>query len=305
MSSIVSDFDKNRPYRVLILGKSGVGKTYFIGSYFYAARHCLDKVSKNWKGEIKYHIQAQLGQTEQAIHDLQEGLFEKQPGTQRKINASFRVDELNMDVVLFDLPGGDTSNEEQMARHNLDKELPWADAVLIFVSAFDAFYDGPHRESLYPVLEHYTRVLTKLRAQGREDVPVYFVYTQKDRLQTGELNGHSLTFNLGNAGIALEAAATELGAEYHKTFVTQATGHWHDRFTPPSIDEYAPENVVETMESLFEDMLEARCKRLGLRPQDIAKKWLKNAALTVTAVGVIAWGFSKVKKVFSFGSKDA
>ena len=140
---------------------------------------------------------------------------------------------------------------------------------------------------------------------------MYFVYTQGDRLRGVTPNPYELTFNMGNVGMQLEDAAQKLGGEFHKSFLTQATGLWNGN-TPPKIEEYDPVNVVETMESLFADMLEARCKRLKCRPRDIAWKWTKRAAAG-TAIGVGgAWllskvktPFSGVKKLFSSGSDGA
>ena len=121
----------NRKYKIAVMGESNVGKTVFFGSYF----HQITDLSKG-----KYPVAIKSQSSDDKITEIITQLFDKKQvvaGTDVRVDFSFSVDSLGMDIELADLPGGFTTNRNYWDDEEVRKDLQNADGALFFISAYD------------------------------------------------------------------------------------------------------------------------------------------------------------------------
>ena len=285
-----------KKYKLAIMGASGVGKTVFLGSYFYATVH--RGMQKKYpvtlsEGAVK-HEQALVGQ-----------LFKgSQVGTDKRIDMGFNVNN-KMEVQLFDLPGGDTTDPERWA-NGVKEDLENADGVLFFISADDVLHNyADFSNSVAP----FSHAIQKIRApkegqEARMDVPIYFVFTKGDLIRNEkDENGEPYTAEKlwKVAGEGLRNTTTSGNSwlyskgKYDKSFLTTALGDWLDANTPPKQTDYRPINVVEPMEQMYHDMVESKNKHRGIIALLTGGKGVLAAALLVALALGLTWGWQKIK----------
>ncbi|MGI6075870.1 MAG: hypothetical protein ACOYD9_05855 [Pyramidobacter sp.] len=257
-------------YRIAILGGTGVGKTYFLASYFYAKRHG----KRIYSG--RYPINIAKG-SEEIVREITNitTLFGKEPmpGTDDRYNITFSIPKLDMQVTLFDLQGGETTkNNDDNGKENslstaFKEDLEQADAVLFFISAYDALHNHPkiidQTEAFINRMEQIQRENEKIKSGT--DIPVYFVFTKGDSVEDENPTLETLMDNLGilpeNAGYDISwkrhFKLLWKNGKYTRPFLTASLGKWENNL-PPAEEEYKPVNVVETMEKLFKDMRSSR-----------------------------------------------
>ena len=258
-------------YRIAILGGTGVGKTYFLASYFYAKRHG----KKIYRGRYPVEIAAGSEGIVRKIADDTTVLFGKEPmpGTDDRHNITFAVPKLGMLVTLFDLQGGETTkdndnyNKENTLSAEFKEDIEQADAVLFFISAHDVLHD---HAKIVDQTEAFINRMGQIQRENQKiksgtDIPVYFVFTKSDSVENETPTVEALMDNLGilpeNAGydVSWKRRFKLLWkrGKYTKPFLTASLGKWQDN-QPPAEEEYKPVNVVETMEQLFKDMKSSR-----------------------------------------------
>ena len=96
----------NRKYKIAVMCDTNVGKTIFFGSYFH-------QVTDLGRGKYKVAIKSQASDDE--ITQITTQLFKKKQkviGTAARIDFSFSVEALSMDIELVDVPGGFTANRD-------------------------------------------------------------------------------------------------------------------------------------------------------------------------------------------------
>lgn len=251
------NIDQETPYKIAVLGATGSGKTYFFSSYFYAT-------------ECEGHYPTVLKKrSRKYIDDLRDALFGPiYTGTSGWQDMSIKVEDVLGDatVEFYDLPGEYTVNPEHEEFSTVENFLMQSTGVLIFLPADKAWYGIEKGSDFDRTVQIYTRLLKTL-ARGKKaqkkrafDIPVYFIFTQADRLKCTSLNGADLIDRMGDQGRDLQDLAKELSGKFYKSFAVQALGKWggSDQNTPPSSQNYAPVNVIESMESMFVDMMKAR-----------------------------------------------
>ena len=121
----------NRKYKIAVMGATGVGKTVFFGSYF-------NLVTNLGKGSRPIMVKSQSSVNR--ITELITQLFQKHEvvqGTSERVDFSFSVDSLGMDVELFDIPGGFTQDMDAWVENKILPDLQRADGALFFISGED------------------------------------------------------------------------------------------------------------------------------------------------------------------------
>jgi GTPase SAR1 family protein len=255
------NIDKKFPYKIAVLGASGVGKTYFFASYFYATRHA--RMSRKYSAPS-----IQKGQSESLVRSLEKKLFSQHtfPGTDSIQDISFVIKELNNATVeLFDLPGRYTTSSESDAFNNIvNFSLKDATGIMIFFRAPDVYYTTTlERSTAFDEhVRHYANLLKELPNSKQRGiaVPVYFIFTQGDRLGSDQINEQDLLKHIGSNADELCSLVEKISDQPPKLFLIKALGRWNGKnyTTPPDSRSYSPTNVVEAMESMFDDMLKAR-----------------------------------------------
>ncbi|RKJ79366.1 MULTISPECIES: GTPase domain-containing protein [unclassified Pyramidobacter] len=290
---------EKRPYKLAIMGASGVGKTVFLGSYFYANERGMGK---------KYHIAplnekltAAPGQTEppderelnsvQVVNELIDILFKgTQIGTHKRVDMSMTVGD-RMKVRLFDLPGGFTVDSTRWEDQKIREDLEMADGVIFFIPAWDTLHNYAEcRKTSTPFDTAISQYIRNEKAGAKEkkaDIPIYFLFTKADKLQGADKDVTAeqlldLWSGLKSASQTGSQRSFFKKGQFDKTFLVTSLGTWLDDRTPPKEEEYQPINVVESMESLFDDM--ARARRLRDRNSLLKKASIFAAA----ALGIFA-----------------
>ena len=258
----------NKKYKIAIMGETKVGKTVFLASYFYQA----------FSGRVKYPVIIKNQKTDDEIRRIINRLFsehKKVEGTQERIDFSFSIDSLGMDIELFDLEGGFTSNRDNWDIHEVSDDLASADGLMLFISGYDVMND--HLGSIR-ISSFMTDAISRVREhkegniKGRSDVPIWCIFTKCDKIpdipvemleekMSSLLQAAKKEHKFGNM---LTEKVYKKGS-YVKSYATQAMGKWQDDNTPPL--DYKPVNVVEPMEELFETMTTSRSsyfKKLGM-----------------------------------------
>lgn len=245
-------------YRIAIFGDTGVGKTYFLASYCYASKY-----SNKTRFSAEPNPNSQI-----FVENLTKNLFgEIMPGTDKRQNITFEINKLDMSVTLCDLRGADTTAYTQDVDNELLRDLRDADAVIIFLSAYDVLHNtddvklnqiGRFQNIIYNVIKKQNKNFL-----AGTDLPFYFIFTQGDKVEKECDDESELMEKLGR--IAKDVGySTDSHTRWRpwkrqnsKAFITASLGKWTDN-RPPAEDEYTPLNVVESMESLLIDMKNAR-----------------------------------------------
>ncbi|MBQ8691677.1 MAG: hypothetical protein IJ520_00840 [Synergistaceae bacterium] len=297
----------SKKFKISVMGASGVGKTVFFASYF----HLLTNVGVSTlnDGKKHYSITIKSQKTDDKITEIVTPLFEKgvvPQGTDVRVDFSFFVPSLDMDVELIDLPGGFTERrdywDEKSFQQDLQDEkngsirqdLREATGALFFISGEDLIKRPVEALKINRVFAYAIEEIRKHNdgnVKGRADVPIWFIITKCDAIP--DVSEDELR---GKIGALLEAAHTtqEDGDWLPKTFFKKgknvriyksiAMGKWEDAQTPPSIADYKPVNVVEPMEDLFICMRESQ--------KDLTKTWIKLGAFAAAIVIAITAGLS-------------
>ena len=243
---------RNNEYKVVIVGGSGVGKTVFLGSYFYA------KERGNGKYPITMLDMDSIDERKRILETLFKGT--SVTGTSERKSLNFRIKKLGMDVLLYDRPGG-WSTDPVLLEQEMKEELLTADGVLFFISAWDALYNQSKcylHASVFEKAIEYAR--TARKNEHRPDIPIYFIYTQGDRVAGESVSADDIharfqtldQLTSENAGSLVFPTGKRV-----KKFLSTALGQWNEK-TPPHEEDYKPVNVVEPMEEFLVDMKKAR-----------------------------------------------
>ena len=262
-------------YKIAIMGAQGVGKTVFLVSYFHSVFNIVREERKDQKQVLSpIPITPKSQEIVKNIDDLFKILIEKgevPQGTADWTDFSFCVDSMNMDVTLFDVPGGWVEELDAKSKSVVDR-LKTANGALFFLSGED-IAKGTQDTKL---LMTFTRAISFIREnqgrkwEGRQDVPITFIFTKGDTIPDWDIDKLKKKISvLCDAASLNPDTGTLLRSLFVKGknvayFKTTALGKWPDPVTPPR--DYQPENVVEPMEELYKAMrktkTEYRYKRL-------------------------------------------
>ena len=241
-------------YKIALLGASGVGKTVFLGSYF-------NLVSLNAKG--KYSIEAKTQKAVQRITDLVKMLIRDKrkplPNSER-IDFSFYVSKLDMDVEMQDIQGGSVADMDAWDRDKIMDDMERADGALFFISGEDLVKNPEQTWSDNMV---FSTAISVLRTGKIADIPITFIITKGDTIP--EVSLEELKKRIA---VLIKKATTSSEAvgfierkffkkgQRVKVYKTESIGKW------PSVDElpadYEPKNVIEPMDELITEMYAAR-----------------------------------------------
>ncbi len=250
----------NRKYKIAVMGESNVGKTVFFGSYF----HQITDLSRG-----KYPVAIKSQSSDDKITEIITQLFDKKQvvaGTDVRVDFSFSVDSLAMDIELADLPGGFTTNRNYWDDEEVRKDLQNADGALFFISAYDVI-NNPS-EAL-KVNRAFADAISEIRkhtqgdVKGRSDVPIWFIFTKGDTVPEVPVDVlASKVPSLLDAAKKQQirgnwfARSIYKKGGYVRSYKSQSLGTWIDSTTLP--ENFEPVNVVEPVEEMFEAMLESR-----------------------------------------------
>lgn len=254
----------NRKYKIAVMGATGVGKTVFFGSYF-------NLVTNLGRGTRPIMVKSQSSVNR--IAELITQLFQKHEvvqGTSERVDFSFSVDSLGMDVELFDIPGGFTQDMDAWVENKIQPDLEQADGALFFISGEDLVkYPERVPERVLKDNMVFARAISNIRAhkagdlKGRSDVPICFIFTKGDTIPDVSLDTlkekNAALFKAAaksqDQGNWLEKTAYKKG-KYVNAYKSQAIGKWESPQSVPS--DYQPDMVIEPMEDLFEAMVHSR-----------------------------------------------
>ncbi|MBR0035834.1 MAG: hypothetical protein IJP54_09175, partial [Synergistaceae bacterium] len=196
-------------------------------------------------------------------------LFDKKQvvaGTDVRVDFSFSVDSLGMDIELADLPGGFTTNRNYWDDEEVRKDLQNADGASFFISAYDVI-NNPS-EAL-KVNRAFADAISEIRkhtqgdVKGRSDVPIWFIFTKGDTVPEVPVDVlASKVPSLLDAAKKQQirgnwfARSIYKKGGYVRSYKSQSLGTWIDSTTLP--ENFEPVNVVEPVEEMFEAMLESR-----------------------------------------------
>ena len=247
-----------RNFRVALFGASGVGKTYFLASYFYATRHL---------SQGNYQINAVEGSQER-ISWVTERLFnpERIIGTSGRVQYTFDVPKKDMRITLFDVPGGTTTTVDYVPEETLD-DIHNANAVMFFFPADVVLRNAGETMRQADVFINQLDRFDALNRWRKEkkDIPVYFIFTQGDKIKDEKVKVKELMKKI--RGTADRAGYDTTWwkvpfkwfwrrGKYTRGYISQSLGQW-DGLKPPTKEQYEPENVIEPMEDLFDDLKSA------------------------------------------------
>ena len=248
-------------YKIAVMGATGVGKTIFLGSYFYLA--AIDATAK-------YTIEPSSQEVARRMKDLSTRLIKDKVieiGTSERVNFSFSVGTLdNMNVELYDIPGGHTTDMDGWAREKILPDLIRADGALFFISGADLI-NNP--DQTWEDTMVYQKAISLLRQNidksyvGRADIPIYFIITKGDTIPNVSINDLE---KRTKALIKRASASPEEAGFIEKSFFqkgknvkiykTEAMGKWPSSNVIPQ--DYQPVNVAEPMDDLLRAMYDAR-----------------------------------------------
>ncbi len=250
----------NKKYKIAVMGATGVGKTVFFGSYF-------NLVTNLGRGSRPIMVKSQSSVNR--ITELITQLFQKHEvvqGTSERVDFSFSVDSLGMDVELFDIPGGFTQDMDAWVENKILPDLQQADGALFFISGED-LVKYPERVLKDNIV--FARAISEIREhksgdlKGRSDVPISFIFTKGDTIPDVSLDTlkekNSALFKAAEKsqdhGNWLEKTAYKKG-KYVNAYKSQSIGKWESPQDVPR--DYQPDMVIEPMEDLFEAMVHSR-----------------------------------------------
>lgn len=230
----------NKKYKLAVMGATAVGKTVFFASYFYLTTQL---------GKGEYPVSIKNSGSVKEIGRIIRKLFEEHSipeGTATRTDVSFDVDLLDMEVEFYDVPGGHTQDMDQWVEQKILPDLEQANGVLFFISSEDALL---HQDRLVNDNMVFSRAITELRksldAKGRQDVPIWFLFTKGDLVPEKSID------ELAESIPALLNAAGKSG-KFVRCWKVTSMGKWINPSAPPR--EYKPENVLEPMEEMLQAM---------------------------------------------------
>ena len=250
----------NKKYKIAVMGESNVGKTVFFGSYFHQATDL---------GRAKYTVAIKNQDSDDKITEIITQLFDKRQvvaGTDVRVDFSFSVDALGMDIELSDLPGGFTTNRNYWDDESVRKDLQDADGALFFISAYDVMNNITEAQKVNRAFADAISEIRKAHegdVKGRADVPIWFIFTKGDTVPDASIEDlASRVPSLVDAATSQQIKGNWLARKiyrkggYVRSFKTQAMGQWPDANTPPV--DFEPVNVVEPLEELFLAMIQTK-----------------------------------------------
>lgn len=241
----------NKKFKVAILGAPGVGKTVFLGSYFNIVTNLRQGKPVTFKTASASREAGRIIET----------LFKRQVPVEKKIDPEavpFSVDSLNMDLELFQVPGGISGGKYDWEASPTLTRLESAGGVVFFISAEDLVR---RPEKTLQENKAFIKALSFIFENnssrwGEEETPVVFLFTKGDSvpeataeelaakmtaLFTPEIKeGSPLSDYLSGSANALKA------------YKVIAIGKWPDSATLPKA--YEPQNVIKPMEELYQTM---------------------------------------------------
>ncbi len=266
-------------YKIALMGASGVGKTVFLGSYFKL-------VYEDAKGQHSIDIKAQ--ESINRITGLIHKLFvdkERVIGTSERVDFSFSVndEDVKMDIELFDVEGGTTTDINSWIRGKILPDLLDADGALFFMSGYDLVHN---REKILKDNMVFSRAISILREQDI-DIPIQFVLTKGDKIpevSIDELKKHIAALikratNSTHAENFLDKRFFKKG-KHVNVYKSESMGKWPSDTVLPT--NYEPKNVTEPMDELITLMYKSRT---GYNKA----KWIIRAIVAAVVAGVL-WG---------------
>ena len=252
---------KNNKYKIAIMGATRVGKTIFLGSYF-------NMVTRLALG--KYSIEASKQSSAKRIAALVNQLFDEKkigPGNSERVDFSFAVSTLNMDIELYDVPGGFTQDINDWEREGIADDLRRADGALFFISGEDLKFNP---ENISQDIIVFAKAISIIRSvpqnrkiNSRSDVPISFIITKGDTIpdvpvETLEESIATLVKRAKDSHDKDDLIEGMLFAKgnFVKIYKTESMGKWPSSTVFPK--EYQPTKVVEPMDDLFDAMYESR-----------------------------------------------
>lgn len=273
------------------MGESNVGKTVFFGSYFHQATDL---------GRSKYTVAIKSQDSDDKITEIIKQLFIERkivPGTDVRVDFSFSVDKLGMDIELVDLPGGFTTNRNYWDDESVRKDLQDADGALFFISGYDLINKPAEALTVNRVFADAISEIRRTQGgklKGRADVPIWFIFTKGDMIpDVADEELASRVPSLIDAAKSQTGGAIYKKGSYVRYYKSQAMGQWPDANTPPV--DFEPVNVVEPVEELFEAMTVTKSSH--------ATKYMKIVAGLALISFIGAEGFAFYVDREYFGSK--
>ena len=283
-------------YKIAIMGATGVGKTIFLGSYFYLAAI---------EATAKYNIEPLSQEVAKRMKNLSTKLIKDkiiEIGTSERVNFSFAVDTLKMNVELYDIPGGHTTDMDGWAREKILPDLLRADGALFFISGEDLINNS---DQTWEDTMVYQKAISLLRQNvdksygGRADIPIYFIITKSDTIPN--VSVEELKKRIKALIKRASASPEEAGfiekrffkkGKNVKIYKTEAMGKWPSATTIPP--DYQPVNVAEPMDDLLSAMYQARKGYKKIR------RWIMSIAacfvLGAFWAGVYSWDHNNWNK---------
>ena len=251
-------------YTIAVIGASGVGKTFFLASYFHS-------VFSNDTKEIRYRPTLAKG-NDKIIEPLVEKIFEeheKVRGTEKAYNISYSIDSKKMFIDLDDVKGGDTTSPDDYDYNGMKQRLEKADALLIFISAQEVLnkeVDSINRKFKKAI--QIVRNYLQDKWMNRADIPIWFIFTKGDKVD--EKITENELMNL--MPVLLDAAREDKDSSavgfYERLFKkgknvngykVSAVGVKWDDIENIKVPENANQiNIVKAMDDLYDAMYNAR-----------------------------------------------
>ncbi len=98
-----------------------------------------------------------------------------------RVDFSFSVDKLGMDIELVDLPGDFTTNRNYWDDEAVRKYLQDADGALFFISGYDLINNPAEALTVNKVFADAISEIRRTQGgklKGRADVPIWFIFTK-------------------------------------------------------------------------------------------------------------------------------
>ena len=271
---------KPNEYKIAVMGAQGVGKTVFLGSYFKLAYD---------DGKGYYTVDIHSQDAANRVHNLIRILFNEKrrvAGTSQRTDFSFSVNDkkAKMDIELFDVEGGITTDIDSWVQEKILPDLLKADGALFFISGYDLVNN---REKILKDNIVFSHAISLLRENKEADIPIQFIITKGDKIpdvSLDDLKRHIAVLlkhaaNSPHAESLLESQFFRKG-KYVNVYKTEAMGKWPSDDVLP--ENYEPKNVTEPIDDLITLMYKSR------HEVSRTKRFLAGTAAVIVAA--VLWG---------------
>lgn len=266
-------------YKIALMGATSVGKTTFIGSYFYYT-HGGFKIDN-----LKYNISVTDPNSSDYIFDhIINTIFEKHKlveGTQQKQNITFNVSQIETgrlmgQFTLTDVPGGwttDMKGWQDKAKGYITDSLKDADGVIFFIPC-DNLFENKFEGKILKETAVYIAALEHIKTgklNKKADTPICVIFTKGDKFEEYKQNNKTEVdqyksdeeFFKAKINTFVGRLSQEIKTDipfYKKGhnvnfFVSIPIGKWKNDNEVPSVDEMNPKNLIEPFEWLFENIV--------------------------------------------------